>query len=282
MNLELNIPAPNTADEETYIKDGIKHCARCHTPRETIIPLGNIQKKVPCLCKCQTEARDQRNRAFRARQEAERLKSRKESHIQDPAMRRMTFDQDNGACPDQMKKAKQYVAQFKQNAAENIGLLFYGDVGTGKTFTAGCIVNALNDQGYNVLGTSLSRLRDDIPGEFDRDNSRSAYFDRLADYDLVCIDDFGVERQSDYTMEQIYNLIDARYKSRKPTIITTNLTPEQLNNPQNMAQRRIYDRIREMCSPMLFDGKNQRQALHDKKMALAREMLSQDDEAPTE
>ena len=166
------------------------------------------------------------------------------------------------------------MAQFEENLRENIGLLFYGDVGTGKTFTAGCIVNALDDKGYNVLGTSLTRLRDDMPGEFDKDRSRNAYYDRLAGYDLVLIDDFGIERQSEYTLEQIYSLIDARYKSGKPTIITTNLTPEQLSHPQSMATRRIYDRITGMCCPMLFEGQSQRQAQHEEKMARAREMLS--------
>ena len=113
-----------------------------------------------------------------------------------------------------------------------------------------------------------------MPGEFDKDRSRNAYYNRLAGYDLVLIDDFGIERQSEYTLEQIYNLIDARYKSGKPTIITTNLTPDQLNHPQNMATRRIYDRITGMCCPMLFEGQSQRQAQHREKMARAREMLS--------
>ena len=186
----------------------------------------------------------------------------------------MTFEADNGACPGAIEKAQRYVAQFDTSCSENIGLLFYGDVGTGKTFTAGCIVNALNDKGYNVLGTSLTRLRDDLPGEFESDRSRSQYYDRLAAYDLVLIDDFGIERQSEFTLEQIYNLIDARYKSGKPTIITTNLTPEQLKNPKNMAQRRIYDRINEMCSPMLFEGQSQRPARQKQKTKLARKLLS--------
>ena len=90
----------------------------------------------------------------------------------------------------------------------------------------------------------------------------------------MLIDDFGIERQSEFTLEQIYNLIDARYKSGKPTIITTNLTPEQLKNPKNMAQRRIYDRINEMCSPMLFEGQSQRPARQKQKTELARKLLS--------
>ena len=274
MNFEVRIPDPNAGSPEFYMENGLKHCPLCHTPMETWVTFGATRKKVPCLCQCRTEARDQRDQAVKARQEAERQKIRKASHIHDPALRRMTFEADNGACPGAIEKAKRYVAQFEENLRENIGLLFYGDVGTGKTFTAGCIINALDDKGYNVLGTSLTRLRDDMPGEFDKDRSRNAYYDRLAGYDLVLIDDFGIERQSEYTLEQIYSLIDARYKSGKPTIITTNLTPEQLSHPQSMATRRIYDRITGMYCPMLFEGQSQRQAQHEEKMARAREMLS--------
>ena len=250
MNFEVRIPDPNAGSPEFYMENGLKHCPLCHTPMETWVTFGVTRKKVPCLCQCRTEARDQRDQAFKVRQEAERQKIRKASHIHDPALRRMTFEADNGACPGAIEKAKRYVAQFEENLRENIGLLFYGDVGTGKTFTAGCIINALDDKGYNVLGTSLTRLRDDMPGEFDKDRSRNAYYDRLAGYD------------------------DARYKSGKPTIITTNLTPEQLSHPQSMATRRIYDRITGMCCPMLFEGQSQRQAQHEEKMARAREMLS--------
>ena len=274
MNFEATIPNPNAGSQEFYEVDGLKHCSLCHTPMETWVVFGHVRKKVSCLCQCKIEARDQRDQAFKARQQAERKKQRRASHIQDPALRRMTFEADNGACPGAIEKAKRYVAQFDTICSENIGLLFYGDVGTGKTFTAGCIVNALNDKGYNVLGTSLTRLRDDLPGEFESDRNRSQYYDRLAAYDLVLIDDFGIERQSEFTLEQIYNLIDARYKSGKPTIITTNLTPEQLKNPKNMAQRRIYDRINEMCSPMLFEGQSQRPARQKQKTELARKLLS--------
>lgn len=85
--------------QEFYEVDGLKHCSLCHTPLETWVAFGPVRKKVPCLCQCKTEARDQRDQAFKARQQAERKKQRRASHIQDPALRRMTFEADNGACP---------------------------------------------------------------------------------------------------------------------------------------------------------------------------------------
>jgi DNA replication protein DnaC len=57
----------------------------------------------------------------------------------------------------------------------------------------------------------------------------------------------------------LFSIIDRRLLSRKPTIVTTNLTLQDIRNPQTTAQRRIYDRIIEMCPiQMRFDGRNWR------------------------
>ena len=73
------------------------------------------------------------------------------------------------------------------------------------------------------------------------------------------IDDLGVERSAEYAMEQMFFVIDSRYRSRRPMIITTNLKLSELKNPPDLAHARIYDRILERCAPILFDGKNFRE-----------------------
>ena len=73
------------------------------------------------------------------------------------------------------------------------------------------------------------------------------------------IDDLGVERSTEYAMEQMFFVIDSRYRSRRPMIITTNLKLSELKNPPDLAHARIYDRILERCAPLLFDGKNFRE-----------------------
>ena len=60
-------------------------------------------------------------------------------------------------------------------------------------------------------------------------------------------------------MEQMFHVIDCRYRSRKPMIITTNLKLDAIKNPPDLARARIYDRILERCAPILFDGKNFRE-----------------------
>ena len=73
-------------------------------------------------------------------------------------------------------------------------------------------------------------------------SGRNEVVDRLCSYPLLVIDDFGMERGTEYALEQIYNIIDSRYRSRKPLIVTTNLTLTELKNPQDTAHARILVR----------------------------------------
>ncbi len=77
-------------------------------------------------------------------------------------------------------------------------------------------------------------------------------------------------------MEQMFTVVDSRYRSRKPMIITTNLTLEEIKNPPDLAHARIYDRILERCAPILFSGKNFRKEQAAVTKAAAREIVSQD------
>ena len=121
---------------------------------------------------------------------------------------------------------------------------------------AGCIANALMEQEVTVCMTNFARIMNELNNAF---SGRNEVVDRLCGYPLLVIDDFGMERGTEYALEQIYNIIDSRYRSRKPLIVTTNLTLTELKNPQDTAHARIYDRILERCAPILFDGKNFRE-----------------------
>ena len=89
-------------------------------------------------------------------------------------------------------------------------------------------------------------------------SGRNEVVDRLCGYPLLVIDDFGMERGTEYALEQIYNIIDSRYRSRKPLIVTTNLTLTELKNPQDTTHARIYDRLLELCTPIACTGPSMR------------------------
>ena len=93
------------------------------------------------------------------------------------------------------------------------GLLIWGDVGTGKSFFAGCIANALLEKGVPVLMTNFSRILNTLTGMHFED--RNQFINNLNRYSLLIIDDLGMERNSDFALEQVFNVIDSRYRSKK-------------------------------------------------------------------
>ena len=151
-----------------------------------------------------------------------------------------------------VQMAKRYVDQWEQAKAENLGLLFWGDVGTGKSFLAACIANALLSQGVPVLMTNFPRILTQM-GDL-QFGERTEYIASFGKFELLVIDDFGMERGTEYALEQVYNIVDSRYRSQKPLIVTTNLTLDEIRHPQDTAHARIYDRLLEMCIPVSCIG----------------------------
>lgn len=90
-------------------------------------------------------------------------------------------------------------------------------------------------------------------------------FRLVSEAGLVVLDDFGMERGTEYSIETVFSVIDARYNSKKPVIITTNLPLKTINNPGDVAHKRSYDRISEMCVPVLFEGDSLRKAIGEEK-----------------
>ena len=120
--------------------------------------------------------------------------------------------------------------------AENTGYLFWGAVGTGKSFLAGCIANALLEQEIEVRMNNFAEVLNDLSANFSEKNT---YIKNLCRVPLLILDDFGMERGTEYGLEQIYAVIDGRYRSGKPLIAMTNLTLQELKNPQDIAHARI-------------------------------------------
>lgn len=92
-------------------------------------------------------------------------------------------------------------------------------------------------------------------------------------YDSMVIDDLGAERQSEYAQEIVYAVVDERYKTRKPLIVTTNLTLDEMNDPKSMDYKRIYSRIQEMCVPVYFKGGSRRVKIAEGKKDVVREIF---------
>ena len=154
--------------------------------------------------------------------------------------------------------------------AENLGLLLWGSVGTGKSFLAGCIANALMEREVPVRMTNFARIMNELNSSF---SGRNDIVDKLCRYPLLIIDDFGMERGTEYALEQVYNIVDSRYRSQKPLIVTTNLTLDEIRHPQDTAHARIYDRILEMCVPISCIGASLRKENAQKKLESMKSLI---------
>lgn len=200
--------------------------------------------------------REERLREAMEREKANRIQQkRKRVFGSAQGLMACTFDKDNGAVP-QLAWARQYVEHWPEMRRENMGLLFWGPAGTGKTFAAACIANALVDLEVGVrmitLGEALLNLFG-MSGE-----ERIQYLEVLTTCGLLILDDFGVERRTPYAREQVYEIVNRRYLSGRPMVVTTNLTLKELKNADR-DDSRIHDRVLERCVPVCFDGTSLRQ-----------------------
>ncbi len=259
--------------EDYFGADGLLYCGKCNTPKQAFF---EGHKRVPILgdrhpveCQCRRVEREKQEAIINEQKHLGLVHRLKSDGFSDTEMCNWTFANDNGRNP-QMKHAHRYVDKWAEVRTKNIGLLLWGGVGTGKSFFAGCIANALMEQEVSVRMTNFASILNDLSNSF---SGRNDMVDRLCSYPLLIIDDFGIERGTEYALEQVYNIIDARYRSKKPLIVTTNLTLTDLKNPQDVAHARIYDRLRSMCSPICFAGENLRQQAAAQKTANMRALM---------
>jgi DNA replication protein DnaC len=251
-------------------EDGLLYCGKCHTPKQFRMDAPPLEGRLlPHPCHCEQERLDREAAEQEARRHRQAVADLKRRGFTDPAMRGWTFANDNGKCP-QMKHARFYVEHWDTMQAENIGYLLWGGVGTGKSYFAGCIANALMEQEVVVRMTNFALILNDLTASFE---GRNDYIARLCRAPLLILDDFGMERGTEYGLEQVYNVIDSRYRSRRPLIVTTNLSLQDLQHPQDTAHARIYDRLLEMCAPIRFSGENFRRATAQDKLARLKNLM---------
>lgn len=265
----INMPQ-DFVDAEGYLC-----CGKCGTRKQTAVnmPLfdgtGRTKRKLMgILCKCETEAREKEEALRKLREHRDKVYRLQSVCFTDAAMRNQTFANAELLDPDILRKAQLIVDHWDEFRHENAGFLFWGGVGNGKSYTAACIANALMEKEISVLMRNTGFF---LNSSFE---DRSELIRDIARYDLFILDDLGTERDTGFGHETVFNIIDARYNSKKPTIITTNLPLSAIQNPMDLANSRIYDRITEMCTPIQFKGASVRSELQKKKMDHIRRLLN--------
>ncbi len=233
-----------------YIKDGLIYCGKCHTPTECRTVFHGEEIIFPTWCECTRRANEERERHSAEAQRAIRAAELRHLSLMSGRLSECTFagaDKD-GENSRSMTICERYAEKFPKMLEDNRGLLLFGSVGTGKTFAAACIANALLERNYSAVMVSLVTLID----------GADEIIRRINDIDLLILDDLGAERSTNYGFERIYAVCDARYRSGKPVIYTSNLPLETFKHSEDIRCARIYDRVLERCYPVEFRGTSRR------------------------
>ena len=247
--------------------DGVLHCGVCGKPKEHRFKHNG--RFVGCICQCEKDEMEREEAERQRQRELDRVKELASYSLVDERFHESTFDRFAAATPEDqriLRICRNYVEHFDEMLAANAGLLFFGSPGTGKTFAASCIANALMERRVPVLVTSIVRLTANIFGD-----DLNELLERMNTARLLVLDDFGAERNTEFKAEQIFTVIDARYAAKKPMIITTNLT--DFKSETDVRRRRVYDRIFEVCTPIKMDGTSKRRAEGQKKRDSIRAIL---------
>lgn len=250
-------------------EDGLLYCGKCKTRKQKRLnlPAGSIfgdggEKIVSCQCVCQQEYEKKRREMDAHREEMRMIQRRKDASMMDSKYHGAVFSSYEETADNSkvLKVAKNYVRKFEEMYKQNQGILLYGPVGTGKSYTAACIANALLDQNISVIMTSFVKILQNIQYQNEAD-----YIEMLNSAKLLILDDLGTERNTDFALEKVYNIIDSRSRASKPMILTTNLELSEMMDTQDIRYKRIYDRIFETCYPLKVPGKSFRRLSAEKR-----------------
>ena len=268
--------AINNRKDGDYVQNGILYCGECHEAKQAWIDWmpdqdGNPTKNlVPVMCRCDVEA----ERREKERIEEERFANSLRHynlmiHGQQAPISSATFGTDTAPLSPISRTCRQWVIRWDEMRQDNMGILFFGPKGTGKSFYASCIVNAMIERKVVAVMTTTANLMQ-VLSAWDKTETMEA----ISRVPLLALDDLGAERDTSYSAELMYNVINTRYNAGRPTIITTNLDLAEMRSETDLWRARIYDRVIEMCPITIrMDGESRRGAIADERKRKARELL---------
>lgn len=256
-------------------------CDKCGAPKEHTLKILGQVKKVPVACKCEISEYNRRNEEAENMDKLRRLDSLKKYSLMDATFEQCTFD--NWKLDESnkvwYKLGKKYCEEWQEMKHKNIGMLLHGEPGTGKTYLSFCIANELLKQFVPVIATSSINVINKIYESYGSygDEGEVDIINQFKNASLVILDDLGAEHEGKTGKEKqiIYSLLDARIRSQLPTIITTNLRPEQLKRKLTGSDgvARTYDRIVEVCPRIEITGKAYRIEKAKEKLNIVRDLV---------
>jgi DNA replication protein DnaC len=154
---------------------------------------------------------------------------------------------------------RRFAGEIDSHLDAGRGLWFMGQVGTGKTTLAMLVSKAALEAGRSVAIYSLPRLLNEIRDTHRAERSHVRLLDRLTAVDLLHVDDVGAERTTDWVLEELYSIVNARYEDERSMVITTNILDREALCEQ--ISERTVSRLTEMCDQLPLGGDDKRTVL---------------------
>ncbi|MBQ6805408.1 MAG: ATP-binding protein [Clostridia bacterium] len=261
--------------EDDYIgEDGILMCGACHEALYLDIEVPLIgPRRVPRMCACDRKREEERAAREFAQAMQMRILELRKAGITNDKYNYMTLANDDGKMPDIRQAMEKYIDKREAMKQENIGILFHGGLGGGKTFWAAALANAMIDLGESAIITTLEQLLTAIRANFEAD--KSTILGRLDKVEWLVLDELKFDGMSEREERKILEIIESRYLARRPLIVTTNMTLDEIAHPTGSEDRkRICNKILEMCGwPVYVKADGRRMAIAKEKSEKAREIL---------
>ena len=246
-------------DDEYLDGDGLPRCKSCHTLRVYVSDDKTFCAR--CLCKCQSDQIEKEKELEAIRRNLEEFYDRQRLSLmgdryKDCRLSTAVITEHNRAAYARAKRYVEYAADMRR---ENIGLYFYGDNSSGKTYITACICNELLRKGYRCIYTNFARILSEIRSGYSGDGiGELDIMRKLMTCDFAFLDDFGKEfigreynrSAAKWAEEKLFEMINARYNSKRPTVFSSNYAMDELVSKLGL-DKAIVERVNEMSTRVI-------------------------------
>lgn len=245
--------------------DGLLYCGKCNTRKEMKIHFDantlreELNRIQPILCKCETEKAEETKKKIKQQEHEKKVHELRDECFDEVKFKTASFESNEIRDEKDAKITKallKYADNFeKEVLPKNMGLILHSSIlGNGKSYYAAAIANKLIEREIPVRMTNFISIANESRASY----SDGSVVDDLMKYALLIIDDLGTEQKNEYTQVIAYDVINSRYNSRLPVILTTNLPADDIKYPKGLQDKRIYSRLLEMCHMIEITGDSRR------------------------